>query len=374
MRIGIDARLYAQTGVGRYIKNLISTLEKIDDRNEYFIYLRKKEFDGFAIPNTRWHKSLLDVGWHTLSEQFVVPIRFLRDRIDVAHFPYFNVPVLYPGKFLLTIHDLIVDHFDTGRATTLPLPLYKLKRLGYKVGTTLAISRAAHIVAISNTTKIEVVSHYHVKESSLSVTFDALDNDFMRVKKSSKGKKYFSDPYILYVGNAYPHKNLIRLIHAVKLLNQKQNIRLVLAGNDHFFYPRLQKYVDETGLNDRIIFFGDAKNGQLVNLYTHAKLIVIPSLMEGFGLVNLEAVYCGRLPVVSDIAVFRELWHNDLLFFDPYNETDLAHTLDYALSLSPARYKKLVSNASRRLKNFSWEKTAKETLVLYEKIYQSQHK
>ena len=127
MKIGIDARLYTQTGVGRYLRNIIGELGKVDTKNTYIVYLRSQEFELFSPPNKRWMKKRLDFRWHTLREQLIVPFILWRDNLDVVHFPYFNVPILYPRKYLLTIHDLIIDHFDTGRASTLPSFFYKLK-------------------------------------------------------------------------------------------------------------------------------------------------------------------------------------------------------------------------------------------------------
>src|SRR3989338_2920706 len=162
MRIGIDARLYSQTGVGRYIRNLLRELAIINKRDEFYIYLNNPEYGDFREPSSKWHKVLLNLKWHSIQEQIFIPIRFTQDKLDVAHFPYFNVPIFYQGKYLLTIHDLIVDHFDTGRASTLPAPLYRLKRLAYHLAMRRGISRATTISVISETTKQEVMDHYHV--------------------------------------------------------------------------------------------------------------------------------------------------------------------------------------------------------------------
>ncbi len=367
MRIGIDARLYSQTGVGRYIRNLLWTLAKINKSDEFYIYLNNPEYNDFREPSPKWHKVLLDLPWHSMREQIIIPVRFMQDKLDVAHFPYFNVPIFYPGKYLLTIHDLIVDHYDTGRASTLPPVLYKLKRLGYHIVTKIGFRRASFITVISQTTKREVEDHYG-KNKPILLTYDALDSHFTELVKTHKPKKYYDFDFILYVGNAYPHKNLERLVEAFVLIKKDKKVKLILAGNDEFFYPRLKKHVEKRGLQDDIIFFGNANDEQLIGLYYFAKCLVFPSLMEGFGLPNLEALVCNILPVVSDIPVFREIWGNLLPMFDPYDEKSLAKAILSVLSLPTSEYKTKVVRARKVMAKFSWRGTGRETLKLYEKI------
>lgn len=371
MRIGIDARLYTQTGVGRYLKNLISQLAIIDHENEYIIYLRSQEYDEVKIPGSKWQGKKVDIPWHTVHEQLIFPQLLLKDNLDVAHFPYFNVPVLYPKKYLLTIHDLIVDHFDTGRASTLPRPLYLIKRVGYKTSLTLGIKRANWITAISNTTKEEIIDHYGVSPDKITVTYDAVDTKFMETAKKHKAKNYYNFSYILYVGNAYPHKNLERLIKALKIVREKKDIKLVLAGDDKYFYPRLIDFVKRLGLADDVIFFGIANDEQLVNLYSNSLCLVFPSLMEGFGLPNFEAIACRKLPVMSDIPVFREIWADSVDYFDPYNEEDMAFKILSVINLPMSDYQEKVEKLKKRLNDFSWKKTAMETLKIYKKIHNS---
>lgn len=368
MRIGIDARLYTQTGVGRYIRNLISELSILDKENEYYIYLRKKEFIEFKEPHKKWHKKLLDVPWHTIEEQISVPYTLFSDHLDVAHFPYFNVPVLYPKKYLLTVHDLIVDHFDTGRASTLPTPFYKMKRFGYHIATQLGAKRASHITAISETTREELLNHYSVPLDKITLTYDALDTHFLDLIKKRKPQKKFSFPYILYVGNAYPHKNLERLLTAFSLIVKKRKVKLVLAGDDSYFYPKLKTYVERLGIANTVIFFGTANDAELIDLYSFSSCLVFPSLMEGFGLPNLEALACNVLPVISDIPVFREIWGDVLPIFNPNDEKSIAREILSIFILSQAEYKRKVAQAKKTIMRFSWQVTAIETLRIYTQI------
>ena len=119
MRIGIDARLINETGVGRYITNLIVWLAKLDDKNEYIVYLPQSAYAQFVLPNNRWQKKCINIHWHSVSEQIILPFIYLKDRLSVLHIPYFTVPILYPGRIICTIHDLTILHVRL----QMPLPL-----------------------------------------------------------------------------------------------------------------------------------------------------------------------------------------------------------------------------------------------------------
>jgi len=169
MKIGIDARLINETGVGRYIQNLIYELEKIDTTNTYVLFLRKNAFDSFQ---TRFEKRLADVPWHSISEQLFMPAIFSREKLDLLHVPYFNVPIFYFGKFIVTIHDLTILHFDTGKATTLPYVLYKLKRFAYYLLLLKALHWSEKIIAVSQSTKQEILDHFDVLSTQIKVIYE----------------------------------------------------------------------------------------------------------------------------------------------------------------------------------------------------------
>lgn len=172
MKIGIDARLINETGVGRYIRNLIEELGTIDTKNSYVVFLRRSAFDAFRPPNARWEKRLADVQWHSMTEQIFLPAIFNRERLDLLHVPYFNVPLFYFGKFVVTIHDLTILHFDTGKATTLPYLFYKIRRLGYYISLLKAILWSEKVIAVSKTTKKEILDHFDVLPEHISVIYE----------------------------------------------------------------------------------------------------------------------------------------------------------------------------------------------------------
>ena len=170
MKIGIDARLMNETGVGRYIRNLIDELATLDTKNTYVVFVRKEK--DFTPPNSHWIKIIADVPWHSIAEQFQMPGIFYREHLDVLHVPYFNVPLFYFGKFIVTIHDLIILHFDTGKATTLPYVFYQIRRLGYYISLLKAICWSEKIIAVSQTTKQEILKHFDVRSEDIEVIYE----------------------------------------------------------------------------------------------------------------------------------------------------------------------------------------------------------
>lgn len=367
MRIGIDARLIEETGVGRYTRNLIRELGRIDKENSYVVFLRQSSFASFQPPNQRWSKRLTEVPWHTVTEQLVMPKLFRDAKLDLVHIPYHNPPIFYSGRTVVTIHDLTILHFDTGRATTLPLPLYKLRRVGYRIALTVGLRRVQKIIAVSRATKQEIMDHFRIPPEKIMVTYEGVDERVKSQESRVKSEKPLVEPpYFLYVGNAYPHKNLETLISAFKSLitHHSSPITLVLVGKEDFFYRRAKELVNKQNLNDRVIFFDEADDRQLASLYTHAIALVFPSLMEGFGLPGLEAMAHGIPVVCSDIAVFREIYQEDAVYFDPTSYSDIAAKLNNILSSKELR-ERLIRGGFRRIQRFSWHGLAEKTLNVY---------
>lgn len=344
MKIGIDARLIDETGVGRYIRNLIAGLATLDRANEYVVFLRKKSFGSFLLPNSRWKKVLADMRWHTVAEQIVMPGLFRKEHLDLLHIPYHNPPIFYSGVMVITIHDLTILHFNTGKASMLPQPLYQLKRLGYWFELWIGLRKTKKIIAVSEATKREIIDHFRIDPKKITVTYEGAG-----IKKST-AQRLIPYPYILYVGNAYPHKNLENLLAATPLIKQK----LVLVGTDDFFYRKLR----EMSRSDNVVFFGSANDAQLANLYANADALVFPSLMEGFGLPAIEALSLGCPVLASDIPIFHEILGDSAAYFDPRNPERLIDAMKYIKKPIPASTQKILSK-------YSWKRMATDTLAIY---------
>src|SRR3990167_6930230 len=133
MRIGIDARFIGPegTGLGVYTQNLIENLQKIDRKNQYSIFLKESNWQYLKITNKNFSKVLADVPWYSFLQQIKMPSIYASQKLDILHIPHFNVPILYRGKFVVTIHDLIHKHFNQNSTSTKNPLIHKLKRAAF---------------------------------------------------------------------------------------------------------------------------------------------------------------------------------------------------------------------------------------------------
>jgi len=369
MRIGIDARFYGSIGkgLGRYTQKLIEHLEHIDSENQYVVFLRKENFDEYQPHNKNFQKVLADYCWYTFSEQLFFPIALRKMKLDLMHFPHFNVPILYFGDFVLTIHDLILIHFPTQRGTKLNPIWFWIKYAAYKLTILLAIHRSKKIIAVSQFTKDDIISRYSAARKKIIVTYEACD-DLCRISLVSSHEvleKYgIIKAYLLYVGNAYPHKNLEKMVDSFALISlQYPNLQLALVGKEDFFYARLKKLVEKNNIKN-VHFLGFVCDQDLDVLYRFADLYVFPSLYEGFGLPPLEAMAKGTAVVSSNHPCMREVLGEAAYYADAKKSENFAKSVIDVLSDKDLQMN-LREKGYSQAKRYSWNRMANETLDIY---------
>lgn len=370
MKIVIDARLINESGIGRYLRNLIDQLQILDKQNEYYILLLQKDLSIKLAHN--FQKIEVNFRWYSLQEQLKLPGMLKKINPDLVHFPHFNVPIFYSGKFVVTIHDLIHQHYPTNRATTLDPVTYQLKKIGYKRVFANALWKSNKILVPSSFVKDQLINEWQVNNGKIIITPEAVDDKiFLTAEKNVKGKietvldrLSIKQPYIFYVGNAHPHKNVEGLIEA--FLNLRQNyqyLQLVLSGHDHFFWNQLKKKYQ----NSYIIFTGFVSDEELAILYKGAKSFVMPSKEEGFGLPILEAMALNCPVVSSNAGSLPEVGKKAALYFDPLDTLDMVNKIGQVLDDEKLRAD-LIKEGQQRVKDFSWEHLAKKTLDVYNSV------
>lgn len=348
MKIAIDARLWHEGGVGRYIRNLVHYLLPLDQSHEYTLILPphiKANVDCRVIYST--------TRWHSLAEQTQFLRELKRGHYDLVHFPYFSHPFLYNRPFVITIHDLTILNFATGKATTRGYGLYLLKRLGYRAVLNHALNQSQQIIVPSQFVKNDLLKRFEIPEAKISVTYEGVGYELLDLKIKTVAAKR---NYLLYIGNFYPHKNVEFLLKAFRK-NQNQDLCLYLCGPNDFFARRLKELVSQLELADRVKFFHDAGESTLVALYKAAQALVLPSVAEGFGLAVVEAAYFGCPLLLADIPVFREIAPPSATFFNPNNEPDLLR------KISLTQRKPMPDQ--QYFRRFSFAAMAKHTLAIY---------
>ena len=173
--------------------------------------------------------------------------------------------------------------------------------------------------------------------------------------------------YFLYVGNAYPHKNLVRLIQAVMFLNKKinGNIGLRITSSRNVFTQRLQSQIDAQKADKFVTLLDNVSDAELDDLYKNAVGFVFPSLSEGFGLPGIEAMRAGTLVLASDIPVFKEIYKDNVIYFNPLDFVSIEEAIESALNLGQDVRTEKIKKAKDFVNRYSWTKMAKETLDLY---------
>ncbi|PIR03448.1 MAG: hypothetical protein COV60_00205 [Candidatus Magasanikbacteria bacterium CG11_big_fil_rev_8_21_14_0_20_43_7] len=370
MKIGIDARMYGprNAGLGRYIEQLIEQLKYLDDEHEYVIFLKQESFDAFQLPNQTWKKVLADVSWYGWKEQLFMPSILRQEHIDLMHFPHWNVPILYRKKFVVTIHDLIMFHFSRKEATTHGSLVYFLKDQLHRFLVRSVARRASSIFTTSEYTKQDIVKTLRIELKKIHVTYQApfLNNE-QRATSNEQVVSLFGikKPYVLYVGNAYPHKNLERLVQAWNIVEQEApGYQLVFAGKDSVFYENIKKSTQALKHSSTVVFTGYVSDEELGALYENADLSVFPSLYEGFGLPPLEAMAHGVPVVSSNASCLPEVLGEAALYFDPESIDDMALAIIEGIRNEDIRYT-MRQNAKEELKRYSWKRCAEQMLNVY---------
>ena len=360
-KIGIDARLYSQTGVGTYLKNLIYFLEKKDLKNKLvYIYLLPEDYKKLTFKNKNILKRKVYERWHTIGEQLGFAVKLYQDNLDLMHFTYFSYPIFYFRKFVATVHDVTPLLFKTGKASTKNKFIYDLKHLFFRLILRCQIVRAVRIITPTLTVKGQLEKIYGKKISNkISSIYEGVNYQIINSKENKSLGKKFED-FFIYVGNFYPHKNIERLIRAFSTV--KTSSKLLLLGPNDFFKRRLSQLINELKQKNRILFFNSLSVGDLIFFYKNANALIHPSISEGFGLPLIEAAYFGCPIIGSDIKVFKELLDDNYLSFDPNNVEDMSEKIEQFINKKPKFDYKDISS------KYSFKMMTNETLRIYQKV------
>lgn len=356
--IGIDANeanVRQRVGTGQYCLHLLKRWHERTDL-DFHLYHRDPLQGDMPPEKEHWHYH--QVGPVRAWLRFSLPLYLAlhERRHDVFWSPAHYAPSYTAGKSVVTIHDLAYEYFPT---LFLPSDLYKLKNW-----TQAAVKKAARVIAVSGATKNDLVKLYAVPEKKITVIHNGYDSAIFNTKSKVDNKilKYYnlqSTNYLLFLGTIQPRKNAIKLIQAFHLLkNQGYKGKLVLAGGIGWMADETLAVVKASPAHADIVLTGYVSDETRRALYTYADVYVLPSLYEGFGVPALEAMACGAPVAVSDNSSLPEVVGEAGLYFNPTDPADIARAVLAIKSDRPAWVKKSLS----RVKQFSWEKCADETL------------
>lgn len=363
MHIVIDAR-GRQSSSGRYIDRLIEHLQRIDTENKYTILLKPGDtwqpqatnFSSLACPYKQFSFNLLD--------QITFASFLRRLQPDLVHFwmtP--QEPLFYSGKRVTTTHDLTMLKF--ARAGKMPGWLHAIRMAGYRYLLRQSLRKANKIIVPTKYVQQDLHKYEQSTNYKTIVTYEASEPP---LEMPSEQPQRVTEPFILYVGSAFPHKNLEKLVEAFEILHaQNPNLQLVLAGKKEYYYEQVEKKAVLSPASSNIIITGFVKDSELKWLYEHARAYVFPSLSEGFGLPGLEAMAHNCPVVSSDATCLPEVYQDGAMYFDPHNTRDMAEKIQAVIGHETLA-NELTVKGQQVLQQYSWKRMAQQTLGVYKSL------
>jgi glycosyltransferase involved in cell wall biosynthesis len=366
MRIAINCADLDHTridGTRVYTKKCLDYFGALDKQTTFNLY-HKKEFNPELKPQfyPNYRDKKIPYPWAWVQTRFGYEINFSLP--DVCWMPFQQVPFLADKKtrIVITVHDLAFKYFPQH------FPLKDRLKLDFFTET--AIKRADGIVAVSESTKKDILNFYpKTPEKKIKVIYHGVDRKHFEKKySSSKAKEILSKykikkPYLLYVGAIQPRKGLADLVEAFENLkkNEQKDLQLVLVGSPAWKSKGIFNRIHQSEFKKDIILTGKIDFENLPIFYQQAEILVFPSLYEGFGIPILEAWASGAPVLTADNSSLKEIGKEAVCKFKTGETQDLAEKVNNLLKYDTIR-KELISKGTNRVENFSWEKTAQETL------------
>jgi glycosyltransferase involved in cell wall biosynthesis len=372
VRIGVNALLlseqrgYRRSGIGRYLDRVLTSLPGAIGDDELVVYAGH----GVAPPHPglaqNWRSAWVSadrapvrIAW----EHAALPLATRRDRLDVFHGTMNVLPRFLPCPSVVTIHDLAFLRWPE----QVPARRYRYLSAAVKAAT----KQAARIIAVSESTKADLVELLAVDPARVSVTHLGVDDRF-RLPSSEDRMAFLHRqglvrPYVLAVGNLEPRKNLPGLLRAFARLAPEVPHDLVLVGAEGWLTGEIHATLDELRLGGRVRMTGFVEDADLPAWYGAADLFVYPSLYEGFGLPVLEAMACGAPVVTSNVSSLPEVAGDAALLVDPSDVDSIAEEMRRGLTDAALAFD-LRRRGQLRAADFTWDRTAEQTVAVYREV------
>lgn len=362
------------TGIARYARELVNALSEFDesvkvvpvatwsDGDKDYINELKAGTGLRFLPTGRWITPLLwfSIEYPNLENLLDIPI-------DVVHANYLGYIVPTSKPYVITVHDIIpLTHPEYSKSNSAWFMEKHLKQ---------ALEKASAFICVSHATANSLIDYarrsysadlsdraYVVHEGIADEYF--LTSDVSVDRNSCPG---ISHPFILAVGKISPRKNLGAIISALHKLQSTIPHHLVTVGGSGWDYKGVMQLVDSLGMSERVHFLGYVSDETLITLYNNAALFVYPSLLEGFGLPVLEAMASGCPVVTSSVSSLPEVAGNAAMLVDPLNIDEIAAVIE-AICTDQMLASELRWKGKQRAAQFSWQKCARETLAIYDRI------
>jgi len=377
MRIGVNTfQLHRKiTGAGRFTKNLLNALSRLDTQNEYVIFLRKDNASYYSIKKDNFHNVVYDITqkyrlWRVICEHTRLPRLAREHKVDVFWSPSDISPLRLPCLSLVTIHDL--------KRFVMPLEFPFLERQYFRLFLKTTAKQANLIFTVSESSGRDIMEYLNIPAERIVVAHNGLDPTIAEEEgvpyESLKRIHGIRRKFILFVGQMIKSKNVPRMIRAFAKCPEAKDYDFVLLGQAgagmHEIELTIKKESLASNLKQRIHHVKWATTEQLVSFYKHASALFYASLYEGFGFPLIEAMVCGLPIITSDRSSMPEVVGDAALLVDPKDEDAMAHQLGRILTDEEIR-KNMVARGRERIHLFSWENTARKYLAVFDRLKKS---
>lgn len=369
MRFSVDAHAIGcrLTGNEVYVRNLLSAFAVLDESAEFIAYLSREEA-GEWVPGRFLKRRIARNPFLRLGCDLSRKLQ--QDRPDLIHVQY-TAPLLCPVPIVVSVHDVSFlehpEYFKWPRAIQLQLTVRR------------TIQRAARVLTGSEFSRRAIAQAYGLNGENVVVVPNAAASLFRPLPREGaqawvRSRFWIPSPFILTVGDLQPRKNHPGLIRAfAELIRSRPGLphRLVIAGKETWYAPRVRRAAETSGVADRIHFIGFVSDEDLLQLYNACELFVFPSFYEGFGLPLVEAMACAKAVACSDTSALFEVVDAAAILFDPHSTTEMARAM-LDLIADPELRARMARLGLQRSAHFSWHKTAQKTLEVYYEVAGSQ--
>ena len=364
--IGIDSRMIQNTGIGTYLRNLLTAAAGLK-HDGIRLFGEAGQSKNLPYPVQNFQAPI-----YSLKEQWLYPGHL--KTCDLWHAPHYNIPLFKPSKtkLVVTIHDLIHWVFkDEYFSTAQNVYAYVLL--------SAAVQKSDHIITVSQHTKNDLIHFLNADENKISVIYEAVEDHFQIIQDQAilqQARQTYKLPekYFLHIGSLKPHKNIQWLIRQFRAWHAEGKVKtpLVLVGKKDKSYRSEYKELQELVSDSVIIHVPNVTEiTDLVKIYNGATALIHPSLYEGFGLTLLEAMACGTPVITCPNASIPEVVSENACLVDSGSKNDMMQAVQ-SLETNPHQRETWRSKGLEQVKKFSWQKTAAQTLQVYETILHKQ--
>lgn len=374
MKIGFDAkRLYNNfTGLGNYSRTLVENLHQNFPSDQYFLYTPRIKEEIVTQPflqNTDYkticHKGLLKNLWRTS----YIKKDLRKDKIDLFHGLSHEIPLNIDRtniRSVVTMHDTAY--------LTYPKMYSAIDRVMYDYKFRYACKHADKIIAISESTKQDIIRYFGTPEDKIEVIYQAIQPIFYKRQSSEIAKQIVQQhnlpsDYLLYVGSINSRKNLMSIVKALTLLPKDMQIPLVIVGNGRQYKNEVLKYATEKNIIDKLILINNLHDpSELQALYQEARIFIYPSFYEGFGLPVTEALL-SKVPVItSNLSSLPEAGGADCCYVNPNQAEEITESITMILSDDVKRQNMIEKGFLFAHEQFNVKKLTSQVHNLYQDI------